>query len=79
MSMEAKAVEFTQTTDATVWAKAFVDRFGGIDERIDEALMIGWFANAIEKGRDTGHREGMEEERDSLYDMLGVLDSTPQD
>lgn len=43
------------TTDAAVWAKAFMDRFGGEDAegrvgvgpQIDEGLMIGWFANAM--------------------------------
>jgi hypothetical protein len=39
---------FEQTTDAAKWARAFCYRFGG-----DEGLMIGWFANAIERGRDS--------------------------
>lgn len=37
------------TTDALVWAEAFVALHGG-----DVGLMIGWFANAIEVGRDAG-------------------------
>jgi hypothetical protein len=40
---------FEQTTDAAKWARAFVYRFGG-----DEDNMRGWFANAIEHGRDAG-------------------------
>lgn len=40
--------------DATVWAKAFQDLIvdGGVT--IDEGLMIGWFANALECGRRVG-------------------------
>lgn len=34
--------------DAVVWAKAFVERFPDMDE----ATMIGWFANAIMSGVD---------------------------
>ena len=38
-------------TNASLWAEEFVKRFGG-----DEGLMIGWFANAIEAGREAGKR-----------------------
>jgi hypothetical protein len=46
---------FEQTTDATKWARAFCHRFGG-----NEGLMIGWFANAIERGKDEAERKGEE-------------------
>lgn len=44
------------TTDAQVWAREFIDMFGGPERCafIDEGLMIGWFANAIETGRAAG-------------------------
>lgn len=38
------------TTDAQVWAKEFCHLFPALDE----ATMIGWFANAIETGRTAG-------------------------
>jgi len=43
-------------TDAQKWAQEFIRRFGGRERCafIDEGLMIGWFANAIEAGRDAG-------------------------
>jgi hypothetical protein len=41
------------TTDAIVWAHEFVTLFS----EIDEGLMIGWFANAIETGRSAGRAE----------------------
>jgi hypothetical protein len=40
------------TTDARVWA----EEFGKVRPDIDQGLMICWFANAIETGRDAGHR-----------------------
>jgi hypothetical protein len=43
-------------TDAMVWAKEFMRRFAvtrrADGEPCDEGLMVGWFANAIETGRD---------------------------
>lgn len=57
------------TTDAWVWAEEFCRIFrgytiinedyaaegGGVPERhVGEGTMIGWFANAIETGRDAG-------------------------
>ena len=48
--------EFLQEagTDARKWAAAFVQIFP--DAEVDEGTMIGWFANAIEAGRDWGER-----------------------
>lgn len=39
--------------DAAAWAKRFVALFKGmtVASQVDEGLMIGWFANAIEAGR----------------------------
>jgi len=46
----------SNTTDARMWAWEFLDVIeSGVD--IDEALMVGWFANAIETGRAAGRRE----------------------
>jgi hypothetical protein len=48
-------------TDARVWAEEFCKRFGVVklnesflfsDNSDQIGLMIGWFANAIEAGRD---------------------------
>ena len=53
------------TTDAQVWARRFCKLFAGwtvweadVDhDGISEALMITWFANAIEIGRSAGRKE----------------------
>lgn len=45
---------FTQTTDARQWAEAFQRIVLDKGVLIDVDLMIGWFANAIERGRDAG-------------------------
>ena len=39
-------------TDGHKWAQEFMKKFGDKKEEIDEALMIGWFCNAIESGVD---------------------------
>ena len=57
--------------DARVWAEEFVrliNSSSGID--IDEGLMIGWFANAIMTGHDSGKKEKVTEtlpSRDKYY------------
>lgn len=44
------------TTDAAVWAAEFMAVLAeGVE--IDEGLMIGWFANAIETGRTAGAKQ----------------------
>jgi hypothetical protein len=47
------------TTDAQVWARAFMQVVNA-GATIDEGLMIGWFANAIEtaKGNDQRLADG---------------------
>ena len=59
-------------TDARVWAKEFVQQFGG-----DEELMFGWFANAIESGRDAGERAAERRVYDALKWRI-VLETEPQ-
>lgn len=49
------------TTDAMVWANAFEERFRVFDVVADEyvfdtGLMLGWFANAIEVGKEDGRQ-----------------------
>lgn len=50
--------ELLATTDAQVWARRFMEtqRAASAEGRtiVDEGTMIGWFANAIEVGRDAG-------------------------
>lgn len=40
------------TTDAAVWTNEFIK----VVPDADWGLMVGWFANAIETGRDAGLR-----------------------
>lgn len=52
-----RPADFAESLDAQEWARAFLERFdleliGG--ETVDEGLLISWFANAIERGRDAG-------------------------
>lgn len=49
-------------TDGGKWASAFMGLFGARLLEIDEGLMIGWFANAIEAGRAAGGSDGGAEE-----------------
>lgn len=50
------------TTDAMVWADEFVRIFSGQvisdeNEAVNVGLMVAWFANAIETGRNFGRKE----------------------
>lgn len=54
---------FPQTMDAKVWAQEFIE----ISKRIpfvphDEGTMLGWFANAIMVGYDTGYSKGLRDQ-----------------
>ena len=49
--MDDTWLDLLNTTDATVWARHFVELFPAANEE----LMLGWFANAIETGRSAGH------------------------
>jgi hypothetical protein len=39
-------------TDATKWADEFMRVIFNHDVTVDRELMVGWFANAIESGRE---------------------------
>jgi hypothetical protein len=49
------ALRLASTTDAAVWATEFCRRIPGTDW----GLMVGWFANAIEAGRDAGSQRNV--------------------
>lgn len=62
------------TTDAAVWAEAFLARFrlATVGDRVlDEGTMIGWFANAIEVGRAAGHRAALQSIEPRILELLG--------
>ena len=40
-------------TDGALWAKEFMKLWEDKKDKIDEDLMIGWFCNAIEAGKDS--------------------------
>ena len=46
-----------ESTDAQRWAREFMALFGDRLGDVDEALMLTWFANAIEAGRRAGREE----------------------
>jgi hypothetical protein len=49
--------DLTGVTDAQAWAQQFVQiARSNPSIPLDEGSMIGWFANAIEAGRDAGAR-----------------------
>jgi hypothetical protein len=49
------------TTDARIWAREFIEvQSSGVS--VDEDLMIGWFATAIEVGRIAGERNDHKED-----------------
>lgn len=49
-----------ETTDGQKWAQEFMRLFGDRRDEIDEGLMIGWFANAIETGRRAGEGQNLD-------------------
>lgn len=70
----AALIDRLETTDAQVWAQEWCKMFsvlpkvGGIPaheiaHEWAEGLMIGWFANAIERGRTAGYHQAMAEMR----------------
>lgn len=50
--MDVNVDRLHATTDAEVWAAEFAK----VRPEVDRGLMVGWFANAIETGRDAGRR-----------------------
>jgi len=56
--MSTTEKELLSTTDGMIWAKAFKETvWGKPDLAVDVGFLVGWFANAIETGRDAGRRE----------------------
>ena len=49
--------ERLRSTDASVWTDEFMAVIDG-GATVDWALMVAWFANAIETGRRVGHEQG---------------------
>lgn len=70
--MDATASEIEKTlngeTDARIWAQEFM-KLADTEAEIDEGLMIGWFANAIEAGRTAGYGAGYTEGSNFAYDQ----------
>jgi hypothetical protein len=69
---EAEAKFNSQSMDAQVWAKEFMRIYTeqiakGNNLWIDEALMIGWFANAIMAGYDEANRRNEQSHLDGVY------------
>lgn len=54
------------TTNAQEWAAEFCR----LNPDMDEGLMISWFANAIETGRNFGRKELCPHRKASQYDDL---------
>lgn len=52
-----KEIKLLGEFDAKIWAKEFMRIFGNKKEKIDEELMIGWFANSIMTGYDKAKTE----------------------
>jgi hypothetical protein len=53
------AIKLHQTTDARVWAQAFMERVEQ-GATVDEELMLAWFANALMCGWDHRARQAAE-------------------
>lgn len=64
---------FSQSTDAVVWAKAFVEHVRRNPAiATDEGTIIGWFANAIMRGWDEGRsRLAVERRQIGVYEASG--------
>lgn len=58
--MTSQEKNLHNTADAQIWAKTFMEIWGSRLNEIDEGLMLGWFANAIEAGRDAAWILAME-------------------
>lgn len=65
--------KLTQTIDASVWAKTFMEMFKDRHEEIDEELMLTWFANAIMTGSDRQYYR-MQPKIDKLKGLLLLTD-----
>lgn len=71
------SIDLMQENDAQVWAKEFMRMYGGWKRiRINEELMLAWFASCFMRGFDTG-RGAIAACGDELAYKLG-LDKTEQ-
>jgi len=64
---------------AVDWARAFIEAFGNRPDQIDEAVMTGWFANALMRGFDehtSRHRKELEQLHHDLSAMREELRET---
>lgn len=64
---------------AVDWAHAFIETFGNRRAEIDEAVMTGWFANALMRGFDehtSRHRKELEQLQHDLSAMREELRET---
>lgn len=66
MNNQVNEARLLCTTDAQVWA----EEFAKVQPTVDEGLMIGWFANAIETGRRAG--KVIEELEQAVFEALGA-------
>lgn len=65
--------DFTQSFDARVWARAFLDTVREHPEvPTDEQTMLGWFANALMRGYDE-HTWKMQRDSAALAALAGPL------
>lgn len=64
MSPEPDIKKLYATTDAWVWT----EEFAKVAPDADKGLMVGWFANAIEIGREAGYRQRCAEESEIPFD-----------
>jgi hypothetical protein len=69
-------VDIPQSLDAREWAEKFTyvvrNKPGAL---LDEGFILGWFANAIERGHDRGHEQAMREHVERLEKHKGwVID-----
>lgn len=71
--MSAIVKKLLATTDASVWTDEFMTEFGDRKDDIDWGLMVGWFANAIETGRNARPRPSPE----VIAGMISTLEFTP--
>ena len=78
---EVDVARLYATTNAAVWAEEFCRLFVVCtsDDLVDDdrvGLMIGWFANAIETGRQAGYEQGYADgQRETSHALMGLTDA----
>jgi hypothetical protein len=77
MTEDALAAKLHATTDARVWAEEFMKivraKWDGATLPIDEGLMIGWFANAMETVEVLRHGSDVRRYRDALEQIWAMM------